>query len=1112
MNSTWRNLGATAALGRFNIAIGYRALSVSTASYFNIAIGDFALQNQRFSGAGNPEEYNIAIGYQALQANTTGRQNVAIGFGANAAGNSSTTLGNISIGFGALTTNNPAATSQNTAIGYQALNQNRLGIQNFAMGYNSSFGGTFGSSNIAIGVSSNMYNNGSSNIFIGNESGVPIGNIQATQSNGSLFLANYNFNIGIGQWTHRFTTFYDSRFSVVTPPGEILPVTLQSGNNLAIGYRAFEGTTASFMTLFSGATALPGFTYTVSSSYNVAIGNFALGNNQGLTFTTVASQKVDGVIASYSRFGERIYAKGFNTAVGYNAMNANVTGFRNTAVGGDALAFGSHSTNNIAIGFRAGANLGTIPNYSPSTTTMITGIGAITTNSTYTNTADFNIAIGNLSLHTATAASRNIAIGHSALRTYSTQLGDNVAIGFHTLRDTTTGNNNTAIGSLALAKNTTGTNNIGIGGAAGTEITTGTNNLGIGGNTLGNISTTSNNMALGFNAMNNASSTSTNNIGIGVQALASVSGSFNTVVGVSTAQLVRADSNTVIGFESMYSAWHASISGVNNRSAGNATLGLQTLAAATGSSFNVAIGAEALRFAGEYQRSFISGTDSGAPHFVPVQDVSSTTPLPILRPPTENIAIGYRSMQMPMSGLGFTATDGFGRTIFNQIQPGLTQIYYPQFQVGIGNYTLQYNQGSHSVAIGYQAMANALNSSANVAIGYQAMQNGSYSIANIAIGWRAGQNLGNLPVRNTGATAAIATAESFGYPVSNIAIGYNALTTATSSKENIAIGTSALRVNRGGQTNVAIGGGALSSNTWGIENIAIGQDALRNLAAGVNTSGAVASYNVAVGTRTMQAMVSGYRNYALGYSALSSSIDGQLNVAIGHSTLLLSLSHSNVSIGYQSLPALQLGHNNIAIGAQAAPSLGGGTSAGQVRSQVDQYNTIIGNYAASGLTSGSYNTIISSQAGTAPGIGMTSGDYNIHIGYGITGSIDSNVNNTVIGSRVTIGQGTTNSIILANGSGQQRINVNSLGYLGVGTQSPSAMLTVNKQTGDTNTTLVNFTSDSQGILLPRLTTAQILAISSPADGLTVYNTDQQTINFYRGGVSATWSRVTYTSI
>jgi hypothetical protein len=52
-------------------------------------------------------------------------------------------------------------------------------------------------------------------------------------------------------------------------------------------------------------------------------------------------------------------------------------------------------------------------------------------------------------------------------------------------------------------------------------------------------------------------------------------------------------------------------------------------------------------------------------------------------------------------------------------------------------------------------------------------------------------------------------------------------------------------------------------------------------------------------------------------------------------------------------------------------------------------------------------------------------------------------------------------------------------------------------------------STTKGILGPRMTTAQILAISTPAEGLYVYNTDLKTLCFYNG---TAWQKVTSTAM
>ena len=46
--------------------------------------------------------------------------------------------------------------------------------------------------------------------------------------------------------------------------------------------------------------------------------------------------------------------------------------------------------------------------------------------------------------------------------------------------------------------------------------------------------------------------------------------------------------------------------------------------------------------------------------------------------------------------------------------------------------------------------------------------------------------------------------------------------------------------------------------------------------------------------------------------------------------------------------------------------------------------------------------------------------------------------------------------------------------------------------------IFDIASTTQGVLLPRMTTTEILAISSPAEGLMVYNTTTHRLNIYNG--------------
>jgi len=272
----------------------------------------------------------------------------------------------------------------------------------------------------------------------------------------------------------------------------------------------------------------------------------------------------------------------------------------------------------------------------------------------------------------------------------------------------------------------------------------------------------------------------------------------------------------------------------------------------------------------------------------------------------------------------------------------------------------------------------------------------------------------------------------------NIALGASALGINNGSvgTNNVAIGEQSLKSNTGDR-NIALGYQALLNNSNGTDNISIGEQSLKS------NTGAGGSYNVAIGTSALNKNTSGYRNFALGYYSLYSNLTGDNNISIGHNSMFFGMSQSNVAIGANSLYGLKYGSYNVSIGKSAAADLGGATSSLSTPNWQDNYNTFIGTFVAPGLVRGNYNTIISSKLGASDFIGFTQGNYNTYVGYGITGTFSSNQNNTVIGSRVTLVGGITNSIILADGSGNQRIFVNSLGYVGIGTQSPTALLTLN---------------------------------------------------------------------
>jgi len=144
----------------------------------------------------------------------------------------------------------------------------------------------------------------------------------------------------------------------------------------------------------------------------------------------------------------------------------------------------------------------------------------------------------------------------------------------------------------------------------------------------------------------------------------------------------------------------------------------------------------------------------------------------------------------------------------------------------------------------------------------------------------------------------------------------NLLSTIGGSNTNVAIGDTALANNITGVALVAIGVRAMNAHQTGNSCVAVGRDALRlDVGGGQNTaigSAAMFNYNgsgnvgnnVAVGTSSLESLVTGLRNIAIGYGAgqcaITSSSD---NVYLG------------TNAGFNASAGVQTG--NIIIGANA---------------------------------------------------------------------------------------------------------------------------------------------------------------------------------------------------
>jgi hypothetical protein len=335
----------------------------------------------------------------------------------------------------------------------------------------------------------------------------------------------------------------------------------------------------------------------------------------------------------------------------------------------------------------------------------------------------------------------------------------------------------------------------------------------------------------------------------------------------------------------------------------------------------------------------------------------------------------------------------------------------------LGNASLPYNStATNSAAFGYNAL-NANTASGISAFGYNALAANTSGASNAAFGYN------SLYLNTTGAN--------------NAAFGYSSLAASTTGSYNSAFGTNSLLNNTTGTTNAAFGYNALVSNTTGASNTAVGYNSL-----GANN----VSGNSAFGYYALAANSSGTSNVAVGYYSLAANTTGANNAAVGYNALAINTTgSSNTAIGNQGLSSNTTGLQNTAIGNNSLSSTStGGYNTATGASSLS--NNLVGNYnSAFG-----YNALVSSKGNNNTSFGYnalsnnTTGNSNTAIGYNTGLGVSTGSNNTIIGSNVTgLSASLSNTIILADGAGNQRMYVNSNGQVGIGTTNPSAQLNLN---------------------------------------------------------------------
>jgi hypothetical protein len=351
------NLILTASSTNYATLLGYQAGSaLRSVNVQNTAIGYQALRLAS-SATLNEASFNTAVGFKALTTNTTGEYNTAVGSMAlylNNIGSHNTAIGesalyqnlsgdyNTAVGQNALITNTTGY--DNTAVGKDALRSNNVGYGNTAIGKNALFINDTGVANTAVGIDALYFNKaGSFNTILGYQAGVGVFNQTVPQNN--VFLG---YRSGYANTTGSNNIFLGYQAASTTTSGS---------NNIVIGYDIDSPSPTSANTLNIGnlifGTGIDG-TNTTLSSGNVGIGTTSpyaklsvVGETVSSYFTatsTTATSTFSGGVSIGGNNGLNVLSNG-QAMIGTNTIPGSgaVLTIRNTAGLSDTLQIDSAS-------------------------------------------------------------------------------------------------------------------------------------------------------------------------------------------------------------------------------------------------------------------------------------------------------------------------------------------------------------------------------------------------------------------------------------------------------------------------------------------------------------------------------------------------------------------------------------------------------------------------------------------------------------------------------------------------------------------------------------------------------------------------------------------------
>ncbi|MBL7730268.1 MAG: tail fiber domain-containing protein [Chitinophagaceae bacterium] len=396
------DLNSVPIIGTNNTAFGFDVLTFNTSGQRNSGLGHKSI----FSNSSG--SFNVAIGASSLYSNTDGNYNTAVGYRA--------------------LYNNTGVS--NAAFGASALANNTTGHSNFAMGTNSLIGNTTGTYNIGIGYNANVASGNLTNA-------TAIGYGAIVNASNAMQLGN-SLVTYIYAGTGSNATIVTGGLQVTGGAPGIGKVLTSDASGVATWQIPSSGGGGGW-SLTGNSGTVDGINF-IGTTDNVAL-NIRVNNQKAGRID--ANSYPGNTFYGFESGGNIGLGGELNTAIGYQALKSNTSGYQNTALGVIAL-----SNNTIGI---------------------------------------LNTAIGEGSLYNNTWGSSNVAVGTSALMSNTTG-GENVAVGNFAMMGASNTFDNSAFGDFSLSYNISGQGNC----AFGSKANVGSASL-------------NNSTAIGFNAIVNSS-------------------------------------------------------------------------------------------------------------------------------------------------------------------------------------------------------------------------------------------------------------------------------------------------------------------------------------------------------------------------------------------------------------------------------------------------------------------------------------------------------------------------------------------------------------------------------------------------------------------------------